>query len=109
MSHLILVRHGQSLWNLENRFTGWVDVELSKKGRNEASYAGKLLNSIKFDRVFSSDLMRTVETAEIISNEINYKNIHLLTTYHPSSLLMDENLKKQCWEDFKKIKKYYNN
>tara|TARA_B100000131_G_C17987943_1_gene561310 strand:+ start:355 stop:942 length:588 start_codon:yes stop_codon:yes gene_type:complete len=42
-------------------------------------------------------------------NEINYKNIHLLTTYHPSSLLMDENLKKQCWEDFKKIKKYYNN
>lgn len=70
---LVVLRHGQSVWNSENRFTGFVDVELSKKGRDEASYAGKLLNSIKFDHIFSSDLMRTVQTAEIISNEINYK------------------------------------
>ena len=43
MSHLILVRHCQSLWNLENRFTGWVDVELSKKGEEEAIKAGNLI------------------------------------------------------------------
>ena len=47
MSHLILVRHGQSVWNLENRFTGWVDVELSKNGREEASKAGKLIKNLK--------------------------------------------------------------
>ena len=46
MSHLILVRHGQSVWNLENRFTGWVDVELSKNGREEASKAGKLIKNL---------------------------------------------------------------
>ena len=41
MKHLILLRHGQSAWNLENRFTGWTDVELSDKGREEAAAAGK--------------------------------------------------------------------
>ena len=46
MSHLILVRHGQSLWNLENRFTGWVDVELSKKGEEEAIKAGYLIKDL---------------------------------------------------------------
>lgn len=71
---LVVLRHGQSVWNSENRFTGFVDIELSKKGRYEAKYAGQLLNSIKFDYVFSSDLMRTIETAEIVANEINYKN-----------------------------------
>jgi len=70
---LVVLRHGQSVWNSENRFTGFVDVELSKKGSDEASYAGKLLNSIKFDHIFSSDLMRTIKTAEIVANEINYK------------------------------------
>ena len=49
MSHLILVRHGQSVWNLENKFTGWVDVELSKNGREEASKAGKLIKNLKID------------------------------------------------------------
>ena len=46
MSHLILIRHGQSLWNLENRFTGWVDVELSKKGEEEAIKAGNLIKDL---------------------------------------------------------------
>ena len=51
MSSLTLVRHGQSIWNLENRFTGWVDVDISKKGEEEAAKAGKLLldNDIKID------------------------------------------------------------
>ena len=51
MSHLILVRHGQSEWNLENRFTGWVDVDLTPKGKLEACKAGELLKiqkSLKF-------------------------------------------------------------
>ena len=47
MSHLILVRHGQSQWNLENKFTGWVDVELSPKGKLEACKAGELLKDLK--------------------------------------------------------------
>ena len=58
MSHLILVRHGQSLWNLENRFTGWVDVELSKKGEEEAIKAGNLIKDldINIDGIFTSYL-----------------------------------------------------
>ena len=47
---LVVLRHGQSVWNSENRFTGFVDVELSKKGRNEASYAVKLLTIIKLKK-----------------------------------------------------------
>ena len=51
MSHLILIRHGQSEWNLENRFTGWVDVELAPNGKLEACKAGELLKekNLKFD------------------------------------------------------------
>lgn len=79
---LVILRHGQSVWNSENRFTGFVNVELSKKGRDEASYAGKLLNSIKFDHIFSSDLMRTIETAEIVAKETNYKkSIHHISDF----------------------------
>ena len=56
MSHLILVRHGQSVWNLENRFTGWVDVELSANGEKEASIAGELIREldIKIDYIYTS-------------------------------------------------------
>ena len=56
MSFLILVRHGQSVWNLENRFTGWVDVDLTKNGMLEAEKAGFLIKNknIKIDKYFSS-------------------------------------------------------
>jgi len=76
MSHLILVRHGQSLWNLENRFTGWVDVELSKNGREEASKAGKLIKNLKIDfgMFYTSYLKRANETLNIILKEINVEN-----------------------------------
>ena len=76
MSHLILVRHGQSVWNLENRFTGWVDVELSKNGREEASKAGKLIKNLKIDfgMFYTSYLKRANETLNIILKEINVKN-----------------------------------
>jgi 2,3-bisphosphoglycerate-dependent phosphoglycerate mutase len=63
---LVLIRHGQSLWNAENRFTGWTDIDLSKKGENEARDAGEKLENVAFDVVHTSALMRAQRTAEII-------------------------------------------
>ena len=67
MNKLILLRHGQSQWNLENRFTGWKNVPLTKKGETEAKKAGELIkkHNISIDRVFSSVLKRANRTAEI--------------------------------------------
>ena len=66
MARLILVRHGQSVWNAPNRFTGWTDVDLSEKGVGEADEAGLQLVDIRFDVVHTSDLIRAQRTAEII-------------------------------------------
>jgi 2,3-bisphosphoglycerate-dependent phosphoglycerate mutase len=60
------VRHGQSLWNLENRFTGWVDVPLTEKGRSEARRAGELLRDFRFDVAYTSSLSRAQETLSIM-------------------------------------------
>jgi 2,3-bisphosphoglycerate-dependent phosphoglycerate mutase len=67
MNYLILLRHGQSQWNLENRFTGWVDVDLSPKGEEEARHAGELLKklNVPVDYLFTSVLKRAIRTAEI--------------------------------------------
>lgn len=72
MTNLVLVRHGQSLWNLENKFTGWVDIELSELGIEEAKKAGQALKEFKFDVVFTSVLKRAINTADIISDIIGY-------------------------------------
>lgn len=71
MNYLVLLRHGQSEWNLANRFTGFKDVALTDKGREEAVNAGKLLKNggIKFDQVFSSTQMRANDTAELALKE----------------------------------------
>lgn len=66
MPKLVLVRHGQSVWNLQNRFTGWVDVPLTEKGKEEAYKAGELLKDIKFDVAYTSALTRAQETLKII-------------------------------------------
>jgi 2,3-bisphosphoglycerate-dependent phosphoglycerate mutase len=66
MSSLILIRHGQSLWNAANRFTGWTDIDLSPKGEEEAVKAGMRLAGTLIDRVHTSDLIRAQRTAEII-------------------------------------------
>lgn len=63
--HLVIVRHGQSEWNLKNTFTGWVDVSLTKNGINEAINVGKKLAPISFDAVFTSSLIRAQTTAVI--------------------------------------------
>jgi 2,3-bisphosphoglycerate-dependent phosphoglycerate mutase len=66
MPQLVLVRHGQSLWNLEDRFTGWVDVPLTAKGREEARQAGLKLASTKFDVAYTSGLTRAQVTLQTI-------------------------------------------
>jgi len=72
---LFLVRHGQSQWNLENRFTGWKDVDLTEKGVEEAKKAGKLMQSQDFDLAFTSDLKRAQRTLEIILKETGHEDI----------------------------------
>ncbi len=66
MPKLILVRHGQSLWNLEDRFTGWIDVPLTPLGREEAANAGKKLAGTKIDVAYTSDLTRAQTTLAIM-------------------------------------------
>ena len=66
MANLILIRHGQSVWNASNRFTGWTDVDLSDKGVIEAEEAGRQLSDIRIDVVHTSDLIRAQRTAKIV-------------------------------------------
>ena len=72
---LVLVRHGQSQWNLENKFTGDVDVELTEHGRDEALLTAKKLKTISFDLAFTSELKRAQETLSIILKEIHEESI----------------------------------
>ena len=66
MARLVLIRHGESVWNATNRFTGWTDVELSEKGVQEATDAGQQLADTRFDICYTSDLIRAQKTAEIV-------------------------------------------
>jgi len=75
MALLVLVRHGESQWNLENRFTGWVDVPLTETGRREAQRAGELLRGMRFDRAFTSVLQRATETLDIILGVIGQTDL----------------------------------
>ena len=72
MSNLILVRHGQSIWNLENKFTGWVDVDLAENGQLEAKKAGELIksNNIKIDLYYSSFQIRAKNTLKLIQETL---------------------------------------
>lgn len=73
MIKLVLIRHGQSLWNLENKFTGWTDVDLSENGLNEARMAGKILkeNGFTFDIAYTSVLKRAIRTLWIALHEMD--------------------------------------
>lgn len=77
MGTLVLLRHGESQWNLENRFTGWVDVPLSPKGEAEARQAGEKLKAagIRFDLVFTSVLQRAIRTMEIALEILGQSNL----------------------------------
>ena len=72
MSYLVLVRHGQSVWNLEKKFTGWVDVDLTENGKSEAKKAGELINknNLTIDLYFSSVQLRAKNTLKIIQGEL---------------------------------------
>ena len=72
MSYLVLVRHGQSVWNLEKKFTGWVDVDLTQNGKLEAKKAGELIskNNLLIDHYFSSVQLRAKNTLKIIQEEL---------------------------------------
>ncbi len=75
MAQLVITRHGQSAWNLENRFTGWVDVDITSKGEGEAVAAGVKLKGFHFDCAFTSNLKRAQRTLDIILKEIGQENI----------------------------------
>ena len=75
MPQLVLIRHGESQWNLENRFTGWVDVPLTLKGEEEARAAGQKLKAFKFDCAFTSALIRAQNTLRIVLEEIGQTGI----------------------------------
>ena len=77
MNKLVLLRHGQSQWNLENRFTGWKDIELSENGILEAKESGRLIKEkkIPIDVVYSSELKRAIDTAIIAMKEANYDHL----------------------------------
>ena len=112
MSKLILTRHGQSTWNAENRFTGWVDVELSEKGKEEARKSGELINelNIKIDISYTSYLKRAIETLTIILKTLNlsmkFNTAWELNERHYGSLtgLNKEETKIKLGEE--KLKKY---
>lgn len=80
MFKLVLIRHGESVWNLENRFTGWVDVDLSEKGIQEATKSGKLLkkHGYTFDICYTSVLKRAIKTNDIILNELDLMYIPVI-------------------------------
>ncbi len=114
MSKLILTRHGQSIWNAENRFTGWVDVDLSEKGVEEAEKSGELINklNIKIDISYTSFLKRAIKTLTTILQknnlELKFNTAWQLNERHYGSLtgLNKEETKKKIGEEqFKKYRR----
>lgn len=83
MGKLILLRHGESQWNLENRFTGWIDVPLTEKGRKDAYESGKLIKGIPIDVAFTSVLIRAIDT---LSEALNAANQELVTVVKDAAL-----------------------
>ena len=118
MGKLIAIRHGQSTWNAENRFTGWVDVDLSEKGIQEAEKSGKLLKelNLNYDICFTSYLKRAIKTLEIVlkvlGKEIEYKKAWELNERHYGTLTglnKTETKKKLGEEQFKKYRRSWDN
>ena len=75
MGHLLLLGHGQSQWNLENRFTGWIDVPLSTRGGEEALAAAQQLSTYRLNRAFTSKLVRAIDTLRIVLAAIGQEQI----------------------------------
>lgn len=84
MYKIVLLRHGQSTWNLENRFTGWTDVDLTDQGRKEAAAAGRLLREegFEFDLVYTSVLKRAIRTMWIALDELDQMWVPVIRDWH---------------------------
>lgn len=96
MSTLIIFRHGQSVWNLENKFTGWVDVELSPKGIEEAKAAGEKLKGYTFDYAYASALKRAQDTLTIAMKVAGHK---------PLTPIYDQALNERMYGDLQGLNK----
>ena len=83
MYRLVLLRHGQSQWNLENRFTGWTDVDLTDQGRNEANIAGDLFlkEGFTFDLAYTSVLKRAIRTLWIVLDKMDLMWVPVIRTW----------------------------
>ncbi len=77
MKPMVLLRHGEAQWNLENRFTGWVDVPLSPRGKQEAKEAGQKLQTFRFNHAFTSVLTRAIKTLEIVLEVIGQTDLQV--------------------------------
>jgi len=96
MPQLVLIRHGESQWNKENRFTGWIDIPLSEKGEEEARSAGEKIRGFKFDMAFTSVLVRAIKTFEIAAQVAGFN--HLLAE-------KDEALNERMYGDLQGLNK----
>lgn len=96
MPTLAIVRHGQSLWNLENRFTGWVDVPLTELGREEARLAGERLRDMSFDVAYTSRLARAHDTLRIIVDVAGFEGL---------PVIVDEALNERHYGDLQGLNK----
>ncbi len=104
MQNLVLIRHGQSLWNKEKRFTGWADIDLTEKGKSEAKKAGHLIKDLNldFNICFTSSLKRAQNTLKIILKVLNKSSLQVVKTSELNerhyggltSLNKDETIKK---------------
>ena len=112
MNNLILVRHGQSVWNKEKRFTGWVDVDLTSEGKSEAEYAGQLIKSLNIDLnyYFTSKLKRAMHSLDIILKILNKESAEVIKNealnerhYGDLTSLNKEETKKKYGEEQVKI------
>ena len=119
MSHLILVRHGQSEWNLENKFTGWVDVELAPQGKLEACKAGEFIKKLNLEikHFYTSYQLRSIDTLKLILNTIRVKPNNIIKAWqlnerHYGSLTglnKDEMRKKLGEEEVHKFRRSWDN
>ena len=117
MNNLILVRHGQSLWNLERRFTGWADIDLTGKGKTEAEFAGQLIKklNLEFHTYFTSELKRAINSLNIILKVLNKPEAKVIKSFKLNErhygdltgLNKDETIKKYGFEQVKKWRRSF--
>ena len=101
INNLILLRHGQSQWNLENRFTGWHDVDLTVDGEAEAKKAGSLIKNITLDRVYTSTIKRARRTALMALDEAEIKgaNVNKIKNNGTWELIESDALRERDYGD----------